>query len=79
MRTHLGYALNECGTKISVHRCKTCGILFWLCPPVARRHVRKKRWQNCLSVDCASYDGHRDVDLLFDAGMSNFIVRRGEK
>jgi hypothetical protein len=63
--SHIGFDINEYGTRISKHRCDTCGVDFSLCPAV-EGDVEGK-WGNCLAPHCASYDATRDVDLLFDA------------
>ena len=57
-----GYTKNEFGTLVSAHVCDTCGGEFTVCPPAKT----KEGWENCLAVNCPSYDKSRDMDLLFD-------------
>lgn len=73
MMAHLGYDKNEYGTRISKHRCETCGNEFTLCPAI---FPEQKGWENCLAVGCASYDRSRDLDRLFgDDG----LLKKGTK
>ena len=58
-----GTTFNEYGTMVSSHICDTCGNRFTVCPP-----VKNKDWEDCLGVDCKSYDAKRDADKLFESG-----------
>ena len=51
---------NEHGTTTSYHTCDTCGVEFSITPAAD--------FPNCMSDDCASYDPHRDADILFMTG-----------
>ena len=55
--------VNEYGTPISSHVCKTCKRPFTVVPAVP---VDSKAWENCLADDCASYDPNRDASYLFE-------------
>ena len=51
------------GTPVSIHQCETCGRWVTLCPAVKQRDPA---WQNCLALNCDSYDVTRDVDLTWE-------------
>jgi len=53
---------NEHGTGTSVHECMACGIEFTVTPAAANNGLG---YENCLAPDCASYDPHRDMDIVF--------------
>jgi len=61
--SHLGYSKNECGTRIALHKCDTCGIEYTVTAPKA--DYSPENFQDCLAPECASYDVNRDMDLLF--------------
>lgn len=61
LRLWVPVSINEYGTMVSHHTCKTCGEPFTLTPATAR----PIDWQHCLASECASYDPHRDTDVLF--------------
>lgn len=50
--------VNEFGTPVSTHICKTCKREFTVCPPTD--------FEYCLAEDCNSYDPSRDADRYFD-------------
>lgn len=54
--------VNEYGTPVSVHTCKTCGRDYTVCPPIP---VGVPNWDECLDITCASYDPSRDADKFF--------------
>lgn len=62
---HFGYDKNEYGTRISKHRCDTCGEDFTVCPA---QPPEAKGWENCMAPKCASYDPARDVDRFLEEG-----------
>lgn len=64
---HLGYDKNEYGTRISRHRCDTCGEDFTVCPA---QFPEATGWANCMAPTCASYDPARDVDVILANGGS---------
>lgn len=55
---YLHNSINEYGTPVSHHTCDTCGQDFTICPA-------DKNWSNCLAENCASYDPHLDLDILY--------------
>ncbi len=71
--TEDGIARNEYGTPVGVHQCSTCGHYFTTCPTTDQRDPY---WQDCLSLECDSYDVERDVDLMFE--IEPWKIRREE-
>ena len=55
--------LNRYGVPVMAFRCRTCGQPFTICPAPAKEKL--KLWENCLEIDCASYDESRDADKHF--------------
>lgn len=47
---HLGYDVNDYGTRISRHRCETCGADFTVCPAA----FPERDWRDCMATTCAS-------------------------
>lgn len=54
---------NEYGTGTTFFVCDSCGDEYSITPAVKKDMLGD--WQNCLSEGCASYDPHRDADVLF--------------
>jgi hypothetical protein len=52
---HLGYGLNEYGTRLSKHRCDVCGVDFEIVPAYDGDI-------SCRVLPCPSYDPATDVD-----------------
>jgi hypothetical protein len=63
----LSYGLNEYGTPISCHTCDTCGKFFTVCP-AHDDDPDDHAFDDCLGVECGSYDIRRDADRLFAQG-----------
>ncbi len=59
---HTGFSENEYGTSVSHHKCDACGDIFTVCPA---GDVDSLDWDNCMALDCVSYDPDRDADILF--------------
>lgn len=59
---HIGFSKNEHDIKVSCHKCDTCGGEFTVAPAIEEGVAG---WENCMSDECASYDPHRDADVLF--------------
>lgn len=57
-----GESFNECGTEISNHICDICGKHFTVCPKIDDSN---KWWNNCLGLECASYNPLRDANKFF--------------
>lgn len=59
---YLNSTLNEHGVKVSVHKCDTCNTEFTVCPGVDKDSTS---FNDCLSLDCSSYDPERDIEIVF--------------
>lgn len=59
---HKGFSNNEYGTKVSNHTCDTCGNDFTVCPA---KDKDSTSFNDCLALECGSYDPNRDADILF--------------
>jgi hypothetical protein len=69
--SHIGYTTNEYGTKVSSHRCDTCGRDFTVCPAA---FPEERGWENCMAATCASYDRSRDVDRMLETGEVSVVL-----
>lgn len=58
----IGLGLNSYGKVVSIHRCRSCGNVFSVVPPVTDEEFG----DGCLAETCATYDLSRDIDLLWD-------------
>ena len=56
---------NKHGIGIALFECDTCSVDYSICP--APKDVDFKDWNNCMGVDCGSYDVSRDIDSAFDS------------
>lgn len=58
---HVGFDINTDGDRVSKHICGCCGGPFTMFPPTT---VDDDGWENCLSMDCPSFDLTRNVDFM---------------
>jgi len=58
----LGEFIDSEGIVRSKHVCDTCGQPFDIAPAIK---ANEEGYENCLMEECASYDCHRDLDVIF--------------
>ena len=66
----IGESTNQYGTAVSVHVCEACHLIFTVCPTA----TDKKFGKGCMTPGCATYDVHRDADLMF--GIEPWRIKR---
>jgi hypothetical protein len=66
---HVGYGVNEYGTRVSLHVCLVCGREFTVCG------AQDGPIGGCLFPECDSYDIERDAEIYFLPSDPDLIER----